>query len=349
MTHPLTSTTRRRFLQTSLFGGLALSSSPALAALQREKTKVAVTAGEDRADNIFQALRPFADQVKAAIGDRRVILKPNNVSITRQLSATHAQALEGTLEFMKSIGVKNIAIAESAAAGSTMDGFEEYGYLPLAEKYGAKLMNLDEEGHEILYVIHEDSGDELHPVRVSKVMLNHKDNFIVSNAVMKTHDRVVTTLSLKNIIFGAPIKDKGFAWGSSRKPGTTNDKPIAHGGNGCYVINDNMRKLAKRLYPELAVIDGYEGMEGNGPVGGDPVEHRVAVASMDWLAADRTAAEMMGIDFAIIGYLNYCYQDGMGEADMRKMDFIGEDPKEHVRKYKLSSKIERQLRWMQQG
>ena len=38
---------------------------------------------------------------------------------------------------------------------------------------------------------------------------------------------VLATLSLKNIVFGPPIKDPGFAWGRNRKEGTKNDKPIA--------------------------------------------------------------------------------------------------------------------------
>jgi len=49
-------------------------------------------------------------------------------------------------------------------------------------------------------------------------------------------------------------------------------------------VNFNMANLAQRLHPDLAVIDGYEGMEGNGPTLGTPVEHRfVLQASTGWL------------------------------------------------------------------
>ena len=64
----------------------------------------------------------------------------------------------------------------------------------------------------------------------------------------------------------------------------------------------------------LAVIDGFEGMEGNGPVGGTPIDHRVCVASPDWLAADRVAVELMGIDYAKVGYLNFCANAGLGQG-----------------------------------
>jgi uncharacterized protein (DUF362 family) len=100
------------------------------------------------------------------------------------------------------------------------------------------------------------------------------------------------------------------------------------------------------LHPDLAVIDGFEGMEGNGPVGGTPVEHRVCVVSQDWLAADRVGVELMGIDFAKVGYLNYCAQAGLGEADLRRITILGEPIARHVRSYKLHDNLDQQLIWM---
>ena len=111
----------------------------------------------------------------------------------------------------------------------------------------------------------------------------------------------MATPSLKNIIVGAPVKDLGFRFGSGAKPGAKSDKPIVH-GNSTRAINYKLFDLSRRLHPHLAVIDGYDGMEGNGPVGGTLVEHRVCVVSPDWLAADRVAVELMGIDYAKVGY-----------------------------------------------
>jgi uncharacterized protein (DUF362 family) len=87
-------------------------------------------------------------------------------------------------------------------------------------------------------------------------------------------------------------------------------------------------------------------MEGNGPNNGTPVDHRVCVVSTDWLAADRVSAELMGVDFAKIGYLNYCAQAGLGVADLNKIEIIGESISNHVKIYKLSDNIEKQLIWM---
>ena len=342
--------TRRNFLKTSVIGGIAASSitgSYALNSFHEEVKKVssvALTTGDHRADLAFRALQPFAKQIKQAIGNKQVVLKPNNVLTNKQLTSTHVDTLEGILEFLKSINkLDHVIIAESAANGPTFDGFDNYGYFRLMNKYPVKMVDLDQQPFEILHVFDE-KDFRPHPMRMSSVLLN-RNNYIVSVARMKTHDRIIATLSLKNIVLGAPIKDAGFSWTPQRKPGAKSDKAIAH-GSGFRGINFNLYSLAKHLHPDLALIDGFEGMEGNGPNDGTPVDHRVCVVSPDWLAADRVGVELMGIDFAKVGYLNFCNQTGMGTGDLEKIDVIGEKISDHIKKYQLNSNIDKQLIWM---
>ncbi|MDX9754752.1 MAG: hypothetical protein RBU29_12375, partial [bacterium] len=132
-------TNRRHFLRAGLAGGLALSAMP-FPSYGMDKSKVSLTQGEDHIDNIFKALSYQKDEIRRAIGHKKVVLKPNNVSITNQLAATHADALIGTLEFLHSIGVKDIAIAESAAPGPTMEGFVNFGYDKVAAKYNVQML-----------------------------------------------------------------------------------------------------------------------------------------------------------------------------------------------------------------
>ncbi|MBZ0256924.1 DUF362 domain-containing protein, partial [bacterium] len=260
-------TSRRQFLKTSIMAGSALLAPSATWALPfesprylQERSRVGLSSGEDRAANIFNALKPFSEEIKQKIGDKLIVVKPNNVSIENQLAATHVDSLTGILEFLKSIGKTNYVIAESAASGPTLEGFEGYGYMALEKSHKAKFVDFDASDYEIVDVV-SDKDFYPHPVRMSKLLLD-PDTFVISAAVMKTHDRVVATLSLKNIVFGAPIKDQGFRWGNGSKPGAKNDKPIAHGG-GYRGVNFNLFALSRRLHPDLAVIDGYQGMEGN--------------------------------------------------------------------------------------
>ena len=113
---------RRNFLKTSLIGGVAATcirpfdafasfGMPGIA--QESGSRVALTTGNNRADMAFRALQPFSKQVAQAIGDKRVVLKPNNVSIDIPLCATHADTIEGVMEFLKSIGKdRNVILAE---------------------------------------------------------------------------------------------------------------------------------------------------------------------------------------------------------------------------------------------
>ena len=341
---------RREFIKSSFLGGLALTVPFGNEwkriydkAINDYTSQVSLTTGDHRADMAFRALQPFSDQIKRSIGNKRVVIKPNNVLIDRQLAASHVEHLEGILEFLKSIGInENIVIAESAASGATFEGFDNYKYYDLPKKYPVKLLDLDQEKYDLIHVFDEKDWRP-HPVRTSSLIID-PDTYVISAAKFKTHDRVLATLSLKNIVFGAPIKDLGFSWGKNRKAGTKNDKPIGH-GHGFRAINYNTFTMAKVLHPDLSVIEGFEGMEGNGPNWGTPVDHRVCVAGTDWLASDRVAIELMGIDYADVGYLNYCADAGMGEGDLSKIEILGESLNDHVKSYKLNDNIEKQLIW----
>lgn len=344
-------TCRRDFLKRSLFDGLAAATAGRLAipataaepASAGPASRVALTHGDERAAIVFQGLDTLRQEITQAIGNRRVVIKPNNVAIDVQLSATHADCLEAILEFLKSIGkLEGTVIAESAGTGPTTEAFANYGYPTLAAKYGVKLIDFDEQQSKTVHVF-DQKDFRPHAVRMSPLLLD-RDNFIISAAKLKTHDLVVATLSLKNIVLGAPVKDHGFRWGKGRTPGKITQKPLVH-GSGIYGINYNLFALAERLRPDLAVIDGYDGMEGNGPVGGSAVDHRVCVVSPDWLAADRVGVELMGIDFSKIGYLNYCAKAKMGQADLERIEILGPPLARHIRQYKLANNIEKQLTW----
>jgi uncharacterized protein (DUF362 family) len=87
-------------------------------------------------------------------------------------------------------------------------------------------------------------------------------------------------------------------------------------------------------------------MEGNGPMFGTPVDHSVCVVSTDWFSADRVAVELMGVDYAKVGYMNYCAQTGLGDPDLNKIEIIGESISNHIKPYKLADNIDEQLIWM---
>ena len=293
-----------------------------------EKSKVAVIRGEKRTDNVIKALKIFENEIKRKIKNKRVIIKPNFVSTRRQLSATNVENIEGILDFLKPIYKKKIIIAESPAIGNAYEGYDNYDYKKLTRKYNVELKDIDREDSKIVYIINRN----VHPlpIRVSKMLLDD-DSYIISPAVLKTHDAVVVTLSLKNIVMGAPlIADKNY-------------KSMVH--QGVKGTNYNLFLLAHKLRPDLAIIDGVEGMEGNGPISGKPVKIGVTIVSTDFLAADRVGVEVMKVDFNKIGYLKFCANAKMGNADLNNIEIIGEKIENCAKKFKLHKNVERQFKW----
>jgi uncharacterized protein (DUF362 family) len=327
-------------------------------------TKVALTNGDNRTDNIFRAMKLVEKEIAQSIGNRRVVIKPNNVSPNNQLASTHADALAGILEFLKSIGKLDNAIIAESALSNTMQGFQNFGYNTVADKYKVKLVDLDQEKFQTIMAF-DQSDAKPHPVRVSSILTNQEDNFIISACMLKTHNFAIATMSIKNIILGSALKlpslngggsgragrggrgfggGPGFGGGGGGGFGGGSDKPILHGG-GAHGININLAMLAPMLHPSLAVIDGFEGMEGNGPISGTRVDHRVCVVSTDYLAADTVGATLMGIDPANVGYLTYLASAKVGESDLTKMEILGESVAKLTKKYQLGSSINTQLQW----
>jgi len=127
-----------------------------------------------------------------------------------------------------------------------------------------------------------------------------------SKPAARQKTKFLSLFSLKNIVVVAALKrgggerPEGGRWGNS-------DKPVIH-GSGHRGINYNLFTLASRLHPHLAVIDCYEGMEGEGPAAGTPVYSRVCVVSPGWLAADCVALELMGTEKGPLMRMYYCSQ-----------------------------------------
>jgi uncharacterized protein (DUF362 family) len=249
-------------------------------------------------------------------------------------------ALQGILDFLAPRFKGPVVIAESSA-GFTTEGYDNFHYQQAIADHkplAVSLVDLNEEGK---YQVHTILDGDLHavPVRLAARLLD-PEAFVICSCMLKTHNTVVATLSIKNMTLGAPLH-------SARKdsPGW-NDKRLYHGG--VRQTHVDIMLTAQRMQPcwGATVIDGYEGMEGNGPNEGTLVPSRLAIASTDYVAADRVAIEAMGINAAHVGYLGFCAQSGLGQDDLSKIDLRGVKLAEVAKKYRLSDDIERELKWM---
>ncbi|MGC2619279.1 MAG: DUF362 domain-containing protein [Acidobacteriaceae bacterium] len=305
------------------------------------QSRVALIHGNDRRKNVHAALIAVDEQIRAGLRHKRsVVIKPNNVSTTNQLAATNVDAIQGILDYLEPRFRGPIVIAESSA-GDTLEGFEHFRYNQLATERRAQkisLVDLNREGKfETVSVL--DADLHITPVRLAARVLD-PSVFVICSAMLKTHNTVVATMSVKNMVLGSPLHSApgDLPW---------NDKRKYH--VGIRQTHYNMLVTAQKLQPNwgLAVIDGFDGMEGDGPSAGTPVASHVAIASTDFIAADRVGLEVMGINPDWVGYLNYCSQAGLGQFDLAKIDVVGGVGIASVqKKYQLHPDIQRELQWM---
>jgi uncharacterized protein (DUF362 family) len=235
-----------------------------------------------------------------------------------------------------------------------MEGFDNFKYRQLISEYPSQRVDLIDLNREGKYVASPliDTNLQMFPVRLAARLMD-PDAFILSASILKTHNTVVATMGVKNMVMGAPLHSLSSSYADRNSTDKWHDKAKFHTGMeiptlGAHLMNYNLFLTAQKLAPfwGATVIDGLEGMEGDGPVSGTPVPSRIAIASLDYVAADRVGVEAMGIDPRWLGYLQYCEQAGIGNYDISKIEVRGEKIAAVVRKYHLHSDVDRNLQWM---
>jgi uncharacterized protein (DUF362 family) len=315
------------------FGG-----NPESFPVPERRSTVAIAQGDERRKNVYTALKSIDKELQAKMqGKKYVVIKPNFVNTTNQLAASHPDAMRGILDYLSESFKGPVVIAESSA-GNTKDGYANFKYSALASEYRKQQLKLIDLNDEATFerVALLDSDLHIVPCRIAARLVD-PEAFVISSGMLKTHNTVIASLSIKNMVLGAPLHQ---ATGESP---FWSDKRKFH--VGLRQTHYNMMVTAQRLNWGASLIDGSEGMEGNGPNSGTPVPSRIALASVDYVAADRVAAETMGIDPEWLGYVKYCGDLGLGQFDGTKIDVIGAKVADVKKSYRMHPDIERELQW----
>jgi uncharacterized protein (DUF362 family) len=287
---------------------------------------VSLLKGDNRYDLVMRSLKAIEDEVLASIQGKKILLKPNIVLSKCELCCTHPDAVRAVLDFLSPHVKDRITIGESGNQ-NTEEGFRNYGYYKFEKEYNVKVIDLNHDTFQYRYCLGLENKP--HPIRIISSFLD-KDTYLISLARMKTHNYVLVTLSLKNVLLAAPLNDY-----------KQNDKGFMHMAPAA--VNDlchyNMFHLAQDVWPDLAIIDGFEGMEGNGPAWGSPIMSKVALASLDPLAADTVATKIMGFDPKRVNYLTAMAEGGMGQGDFGKIRLLGTPIEQCLTKYKPNEKM----------
>jgi uncharacterized protein (DUF362 family) len=305
------------------------------------RSTVSLVRGENRRKNIYDSLMAIDNEIRPALKRKKyVLIKVNLTSVTVQAASTHPDTLRGILDYLGPRFKGPIMIAE-AASNDTMVAFDNFKYNELVSEFKSQKVSLNDFNLEGKYVVAQTIDSDVHitPCRIA-ARLTDPDAFIICAAIPKTHDSMIITGAVKNMAMGAPLRSP------AKETPAWSDKRRLH-VRGYQQHTLNMMTVSQKIGPYwgLAVLDGYEGMEGAGPIRGELVPHRIALASRDFVAVDRVATETMGIDPNLIGHLQYCAAVGLGNFDSSKIDVRGETIAAVKRTYKTHPNWDMQIKW----
>ncbi|MDD5086589.1 MAG: DUF362 domain-containing protein [Candidatus Nanoarchaeia archaeon] len=206
-----------------------------------------------------------------------VLIKPNALMGKHPDEAvtTHPSIINAVCEILKK-NECNISIGESAgfmAIGGTDYALEKSGIKKVAEKFNAKIINFDTS--EI--VAKKIDGKVLSKINIAKPILDA--DFIINIPKLKTHSLVGYTGAVKNMFGIIPGGKKGDY-----------HKTCGNQRNFSELLVDIY--LARK--PNLNIMDGIVGMEGNGPSAGKIKKTGIVIASKSGIALDFVAEKIIG-------------------------------------------------------
>ncbi|MDE0313457.1 MAG: DUF362 domain-containing protein [Candidatus Poribacteria bacterium] len=302
-------------------------------------TKVGLAKTERRRSNVYEALNNIREDITPKVREQ-VLLKPNFLSSTNQLASSHVDVMRGALDFLLSTPQppEEVIIAEGANESFSGEAFQIFGYEALKAEYDVpiRLVDLHQETEWVETKVFL-SGREEDTVRMPKTVLDCPCT--ISVAIAKTHDAGVVTLAMKNMIMGTLHKDDRIKMHGYHSHG---DRVLPREAQ---TLNINLLRLSRHLKPDIAIVDGTVGLQGNGPGGTNSVPLGIAVASGDVFAADAVTSKTMGFEPLEIGLFRYADELGYGTADLSQIEIEGPPVEDVAIAFKPHETAELQFQW----
>jgi uncharacterized protein (DUF362 family) len=241
----------------------------------------------------------------------RILIKPNyvNASLPSTGVTTDPRVVRAVVEYLIEHGwsTSEFAVGEGGMVSyNTLDTFKKVGLTEQLQGLGVKLIDLNAEPHVEVDV---PGGRSLKKVTVAKSFNDY--DCILSVPKLKVHCWSLSTLSMKNMMGG--ILPKG----------------IMHDDLAQKIVD-----LNRAFGPELTLIDGIVGCQGH-ELACDPINSEVLIAGEDFVATDAVGSFLMGLCPEEIPYLQLAKKAGLGENNMEKIEYTGEQIGRIRKKYRI--------------
>ena len=243
-------------------------------------------------------------------GDR-VLLKPNLLTGARPTKecTTRPEIVCCVAKLVQAAGGKPF-LGDSPAFGSARGVAKANGLLELAQDINLPIVEL----HGRRYAV-DDTEDKRSSYAFDNFLLSKEAmdaDVVINLPKVKSHVQMTITLGVKNLFGCVPGKMK--AWWHMEV------------GQDPQRFSTMLVETARMISPELTIIDGIIGHEGNGPSGGEPRNLGVLGASADVFALDRAMVEVLNIPLEQVPILLESQRLGLCSS-LSAIDFPLQHPK----------------------
>lgn len=234
----------------------------------------------------YQRLRQSLEEMLAPLGGigafvkpgDRVLLKPNLLTGSRPTKecVTRPELVYAVARLVQEAGGKPF-LSDSPAFGSAKGVAKANGYLPLLEELGVPVVELQGKRYQTV-------SDTFNHLLISKEAM--ETDVVINLPKVKSHSQLTVTLGVKNLFGCVPGKMKAWWHLEAGKDSTR--------------FGTMLVETARAIAPDLTIVDGIIGHEGNGPSGGEPRFLGILGASADVFALDRAIVDILNVNPATV-------------------------------------------------
>ena len=225
-------------------------------------------------DALERLLHPLGGMAAFVKPGNRVLLKPNLLTGANpgKECTTRAELVYCVAQMVQAAGGKPF-LGDSPAFGSAKGVAVANGYLPIIEELNLPIVDF----HGKRYQTTDDAFNHL--LLCKEAM---EADVVINLPKVKSHSQLTLTLGVKNLFGCVPGKMKAW-W--HMEAGKNRDR-----------FGQMLVETARAINPNLTILDGITGHEGNGPSGGEPRHLGILGASPDVFALDRAVVYILNVD-----------------------------------------------------
>ncbi|MBD3882778.1 DUF362 domain-containing protein [Phormidium tenue FACHB-886] len=222
--------------------------------------------------SLEQLLEPLGGMAAFVKAGDRVLLKPNLLTGARPTKecTTNSALVYCVAQMVQEAGGKPF-LGDSPAFGSARGVALANGYQPILDELAVPVVEMKGQRYQVI-------SDEFDHLLLSKEAM--EADVVINLPKVKSHVQLTLTLGVKNLFGCVPGKMKAW-W--HLEAGKDRDR-----------FGNMLVETARAIAPDLTILDGIVGHEGNGPSKGEP----------RFLGILGASADVFALDYAIVDLLN---------------------------------------------